>query len=60
MKKQAVKAIAVLVAVIALVMLVGDMPDASLVHFAAVKIAGLALLWGAAKILEKEIPFEEV
>lgn len=51
---------AICVAVLAgLLMLVGDLPDASLGKFAAFKAAGAALLWAAGKAWEKYVPDEE-
>lgn len=60
MKKYITMAVLTVIAMVALVMLVGEMPDASLVHFTAVKIASLALLWLVAKIWEHTMPEEEV
>lgn len=60
MKNVIIKLFAALVAGIALVLLVGDLPDVNLVHFAFVKIAGVALLYLAGKVWEKFIPNEEV
>lgn len=45
-----------LVALAALVMLVGDMPEAGALTFVAVKICGGALLWAAYKALERLHP----
>lgn len=60
MKQTIIKFIAAAMAVTALVMIVGDMPDASLVHFAFTKMGGAALLWGAAKIFEHYTAPEEI
>lgn len=45
-----------LVALAALVMLLGDMPEAGALTFVAVKICGGALLWAAYKALERLHP----
>lgn len=60
MKKHIIKLGVVAVALLALVLLVGDMPGASMAHFAAVKFIGLALLWGAVKVWEATIPEENI
>lgn len=59
MKNTIVKLISALVAVVALVLLVGDLPDVNMVHFAFVKIAGIALLFIAGKVWERFIPNDE-
>ena len=41
-----------LVALAALVMLVGDLPEANTMTFVTVKLCGGALLWAASKALE--------
>lgn len=60
MKKTIVKIGAVAVTLVALVLLLGDLPGASMVHFTFVKVCGLALLWGAVKVWENNIPEEEI
>lgn len=45
-----------LVALAALVMLLGDMPEAGVLTFAFVKVCGGALLWAAYKALERIHP----
>lgn len=45
-----------LVALAALVMLVGDTPEANAMTFVAVKLCGGALLWAAYKALERLHP----
>ena len=60
MKKTIVKIGAVAATLVALVLLLGDLPKVNLVHFAFVKICGLALLWGAVKVWEANIPEEEI
>lgn len=52
MKKNIIKLIAAALAIVALVLILGELPNASMVHFAAVKIFGTALLWAAAKLME--------
>lgn len=56
MKNITVNAVAGLVALTGLIMLIGDVPEANAVTFAAVKICGGALLWAAYKALEKVHP----
>lgn len=51
-----VNAVAGLVALAALVMLVGDLPEANAVTFVTVKLCGGALLWAAYKALERVHP----
>lgn len=51
-----VDAVAGLVALAALVMLVGDLPEASAMTFVAVKLCGGALIWAAYKVLERLHP----
>jgi len=60
MKQLIIKAIVAVLAIVALVMLVGDMPEASAITFASAKIAGLALLLAAVRIWDRNIPEEEV
>ena len=45
-----------LVALAALVMLVGDLPEANTMTFVTVKLCGGALLWAAYKALERMHP----
>ena len=49
-------AAAVLVALVALVTLLGDMPEAGVLTFVTVKVCGGALLWTAYKVLERLHP----
>lgn len=49
-------AAAATVAVAALILLLGDLPDAGMAAFAATKIAGAALLYTAAKAMERNHP----
>lgn len=58
--KTITKIIASAIALVGLVMLVGDLPEANIVHFAFVKIAGLAALYAGVKMWERYIPNEEV
>ena len=54
------KVIASLGALFGLFLLVSDMPDASMVTFASVKILGLAVLYGSFKVWERFIPTEDI
>ena len=58
--KTTVKIIASLGALFGLFLLVSEMPDASMVTFASVKILGLAVLYGAVKVWEHFIPTEDI
>lgn len=58
--KTTMKVIASLGALFGLFLLVSDMPEASMVTFASVKILGLAFLYGAVKVWEHFIPTEEI
>lgn len=49
-------AAAALAAVIALFLLTGDQTDTNMAAFAAAKIAGAALLYAAAKVMERNHP----
>ena len=60
MKDTIIKTIASIAALLGLLMLVGDMPDAGLIRFATVKAAGFAILWGAVKVWERYIPDESI
>ena len=60
MKQLIIKSIVAVLTIIALVMLVGDMPNASTIIFTVAKVAGLALLLAAIRIWNKYIPEEEV
>ena len=60
MKKTIIKTAAVVATLVALVLLLGDLPKANMVHVAFVKICGLALLWGAVKVWEANVPEEEI
>ena len=60
MKQLVIKSIVVVLAIVALIMLVGDMPNASAFIFSVAKIGGCALLLAAARIWDKNIPEEEV
>ena len=60
MKAIIIKAVMAVVALIGLLMLVGDMPEASVATFVTAKISGAAILWVAARVMEKYIPKEEV
>jgi len=50
-----IKIIASVAALVGLLMLVGEMPEASIASFAAAKLTGAALVWGAAKLYDKFI-----
>lgn len=54
--KLIINAAACFVALAALVMLLGDMPEAGALTFVAVKICSGALLWAAYKALERIHP----
>ena len=56
MKDLIIKTVACIAALVGLLMLVGDMPEAGIASLAAAKITGAALLWAAAKLYEKFIP----
>ena len=60
MKQLIIKSIVAVLTIIALVMLVGDMPNASTIIFTVAKVAGFALLLAAIRIWNKYIPEEEV
>lgn len=49
-------AAAATVAVAALILLLGDLPDAGMAAFVSAKIAGAALLYAAAKAMERNHP----
>ena len=51
-----VNAVACFIALAALVMLLGDMPEAGVLTFVSVKVCGGALLWTAYKVLERLHP----
>lgn len=54
--KRVVNAVACFIALAALVMLLGDMPEAGVLTFVSVKVCGGALLWTAYKVLERLHP----
>ena len=56
MKELIIKTVSGIAALLGLLMLVGEMPEASIAAFAAAKLTGAALVWGAAKLYEKFIP----
>ena len=60
MKDLIIKTVACIAALVGLLMLVGDMPEASIASLAAAKITGAALLWAGAKLLERYIPEEQI
>ncbi len=60
MKDLIIKTASCIAALVGLLMLVGDMPEASIVATVTAKIAGAAILWGAVRIMERYIPKEEV
>lgn len=55
MKELIIKTVSGIAALLGLLMLVGEMPEASIAAFAAAKISGAALLWGAAKLYDEFI-----
>lgn len=60
MKGIIIKIIASVAALLGLLLLVSEMPDANMVNFAAVKILGLFILWVAVKVWEHFIPDESI
>jgi len=60
MRQLIIKSIVAVLAIIALVLLVGDLPEASLLIVGSAKLAGLALLLAAARVWDKNIPEEEI
>lgn len=60
MKAIVIKTVASVAALLGLLLLVGEMPEANMVNFVAVKILGLFILWVAVKVWEKFIPEEQI
>ena len=60
MKAIIIKSIMAALALVGLLMLVGDMPEASIATFVTAKISGAAILWAAVRVMEKYIPEETV
>lgn len=60
MKAIVIKTVASVAALLGLLLLVSEMPDANMVNFAAVKILGLFILWVAVKVWERFIPDESI
>lgn len=60
MKAIIIKIVASVAALLGLLLLVSEMPEANMVNFAAVKILGLFILWVAVKVWEKFIPEESI
>ena len=60
MKQNIIKSVAAALAVVGLVMLVGDLPEAGLLPLALAKAAGLAVIYTSVKIWEKYIPDETI
>ena len=60
MKTIVIKTVTSMAALLGLLLLVGEMPEANMVNFAAVKILGLFILWVAVKVWEKFIPEEQI
>ena len=60
MKAIIIKTVASVAALLGLLLLVSEMPDANMVNFAAVKILGLFILWVAVKVWERYIPDESI
>lgn len=58
MKENIIKSIVAIVALVALAMLVGDMPGAGLARFVTVKGCALGLIWGASKVYDKHVTEE--
>jgi hypothetical protein len=57
-KANIIKTVACIAALIGLLMLVGDMPDAGLGEISVVKLGGLALLYAGSKIIDHYYPEE--
>ena len=60
MKALIIKSIIAVLAIVALVMLIGDMPNVNLFIVSMTKIAGIALLLAAARVWEKHMPEENI
>lgn len=60
MKALIIKSIIAVLAIVALAMLIGDMPNANLFIVSMTKIAGIALLLAAARVWEKNVPEENI
>lgn len=60
MKDLIIKATAAILTIVGLVLLLGDMPDASVLGFITAKAGGAALLLCMNRLWEKYIPEEEV
>ena len=60
MKQLIIKSIVAGLALIALILLVGDMPNTGTLIITMAKLAGFALLLAAARIWDKNVPEEEV
>lgn len=60
MKAIIIKSIMAALALVGLLLLVADMPEATIAKVVIAKAAGAAILWGAARIMEKYIPEETV
>ena len=58
MKENIIKMVVAGMALVALAMLVGDMPGAGLARFVFVKGFALSLFWGATKVYDKFITEE--
>lgn len=59
MRTIVIKIVASSAALLGLLILVGDMPGASLGKFAVVKLLGLLIFLGAVRALEKILPEEQ-
>ena len=60
MKKYITMAILAAVALVGLVLILGELPEASMATFVSAKITGCVLLLAAGKIWEHTMPEEEV
>ena len=60
MKAIIIKSIMAALALVGLLLLVADMPEATIVKVVIAKAAGAALLFASARIMEKYIPEETV
>lgn len=60
MKKYITMAILAAVALVGLVLILGELPEVSMVTFVSAKITGCALLLAAGKVWEHTIPEENI
>ena len=60
MKTTIIKTAACIAALLGLLLVVADMPDAGLLTFTLAKAAGLAVVYSSVKLWEKHIPDETI